>query len=629
MVENLVILKSINDSKESIAKLPRVSSKIYSMNYQVHKILEKSLIEHEIAEEILEENDINEIFDKVVSLYDWYNLIPNNEKLKFEGINVLGLMDTAEFHIFLIRKLYELSIIHKILKKEKPKKIITNSSFLSFIKSFPSFQDLKYDVILESETGNMVYSKIEIKFNIGKLPISFNISRKFYGKLKSLLEMLVCNFKNLWVDLELSKDTILLLEINPSEYSKLLRELSKKFKQIVLLNNRRSPVWNLASIRILNETKTKVLSLERILTNEEKKNLNQMSKNYIQILEKIWNTSDISDIFMIEGISFWNQIKDEIFETMKSRISWYLKLIYSTKKYLTKSRVQCVLLLNVVGETEKAILSQINKKIPSIMLEHGFANYIEETSRHDILSMYSLFPDKIAVWGPVQKEYLQKKHRISDDRIILSGSPRHDDFFDSVPSQSKTEKKTILLCPTPIAENTGHQSTRLHTKFEFFLKRIVEIIKSLDNIELIVKLHPGNDQHNQEIKRILHNIDSKLPIFHIKPIKEIMQRSDLVLSISPEGYDPSTIILESLILKKPIINVVLDGKFYDFSYEKQNAVMTISHNQDLKKIILKILNDHKYRDNLLLNGQNFLKTYLSNHGRASECLANNLIKLNS
>ena len=95
MIENLVILKSINDSKESIAKLPRVSSKIYSMNYQVHKILEKSLIEHEIAEEILEENDINEIFDKVVSLYYWYTLIPNNEKLKFEGINVLGLMDTA------------------------------------------------------------------------------------------------------------------------------------------------------------------------------------------------------------------------------------------------------------------------------------------------------------------------------------------------------------------------------------------------------------------------------------------------------------------------------------------------------------------------------------------------------
>ena len=55
MIENLVILKSINDSKESIAKLPRVSSKIYSMNYQVHKILEKSLIEHEIAEEILVE----------------------------------------------------------------------------------------------------------------------------------------------------------------------------------------------------------------------------------------------------------------------------------------------------------------------------------------------------------------------------------------------------------------------------------------------------------------------------------------------------------------------------------------------------------------------------------------------
>ena len=75
-----------------------------------------------------------------------------------------------------------------------------------------------------------------------------------------------------------------------------------------------------------------------------------------------------------------------------------MELILSSKMYMENSNIHSILSLNVIGETEKAILSQISKNINSIMLEHAFANYTEKISRYDILSNYSLFPDKIAVW---------------------------------------------------------------------------------------------------------------------------------------------------------------------------------------------------------------------------------------
>ena len=84
-----------------------------------------------------------------------------------------------------------------------------------------------------------------------------------------------------------------------------------------------------------------------------------------------------------------------------------------------------------------------------------------------------------------------------------------------------------------------------------------------------------------------------------KSINELIYNSKLVLIISPDGFDPSTVILESIILKKPVINLVLDNKFYDFSYERQNAVISISNENNLYEEIQKILNDSSFRNKII------------------------------
>ena len=304
-----------------------------------------------------------------------------------------------------------------------------------------------------------------------------------------------------------------------------------------------------------------------------------------------------------------------------------MKLVSASKKFIANSNIHSVLSLNAIGETEKSILNQISKPTNSVMLEHAFANYTDEISRYDILSNYTIFPDKIAVWGNVQKNYLLNTHNIFDDKIIICGSPRHDSFFKLSSTSITSKEKIILLCPRPIVEVAARHHTRMYIKYEYNLRKIISELNKIKNCKLIVKLHPGNIDHNNLIKNIINEINPNIIVFHTKSIDELIIKSNLVLVISPDGFDPSTVILESIILQKPIINFILDEKFYNFSFEQHNAVISITENDDMKEIILNVLNDSKFRTNLISNGKIFLNDYLSNHQHAAKTLVTKLLKL--
>jgi|TARA_B110000881_G_scaffold217923_1_gene236419 hypothetical protein len=624
--ENYVFLNDIDFSTEKITQLDLSKTSIYSMNFKVHQYLESLSIPHKIAEDILDETDLNLIFDKTVSSYRWYEHHLISQKLQFNDTNILGMMDDAEFHTFLIIKLYEIRIIQKILKNKVPNRIYANKEIINFIKKI-IHKKTEFVEIRTSIKETMVYNKIEIKFNLGKIPFSFKISRNYYLKIKSIIENIVCTSNNLWVDMSKLQESILLLEINPSVYSELLLELSKTDKQVVLLNNRRSAIWNFNSISILKKSKSKVLSLDHILNKKELQNIYSHEFKFQKILDDILTDERMSELFLIDKITFWDEIKFELINTFKHRLQWYMKLVSASKKFIANSNIHSVLSLNAIGETEKSILNQISKPTNSVMLEHAFANYTDEISRYDILSNYTIFPDKIAVWGNVQKNYLLNTHNIFDDKIIICGSPRHDSFFKLSSTSITSKEKIILLCPRPIVEVAARHHTRMYIKYEYNLRKIISELNKIKNCKLIVKLHPGNIDHNNLIKNIINEINPNIIVFHTKSIDELIIKSNLVLVISPDGFDPSTVILESIILQKPIINFILDEKFYNFSFEQHNAVISITENDDMKEIILNVLNDSKFRTNLISNGKIFLNDYLSNHQHAAKTLVTKLLKL--
>jgi hypothetical protein len=163
--------------------------------------------------------------------------------------------------------------------------------------------------------------------------------------------------------------------------------------------------------------------------------------------------------------------------------------------------------------------------------------------------------------------------------------------------------------------------TNLYLRLENLLKNLCIIFKKIPNTEIIIKLHPGQDDYNHDIITLLHEIDSSIPIYQLNPIIDLIESCDLLINISPESFDISTVIMEGLIMNKPVVDIILDDKFHEFLFVKDNAVLSISDKSDLEKILNDVLFNQDLQSNLQKNGKIFLDKYLVNPGNASENLA--------
>ena len=85
-----------------------------------------------------------------------------------------------------------------------------------------------------------------------------------------------------------------------------------------------------------------------------------------------------------------------------------------------------------------------------------------------------------------------------------------------------------------------------------------------------------------------------------------------------EFYSPSTAIMESMILNKPVVYVSLYEKEIPYDFIKKNAVLSIHADTDLSKSIYDILYNENKREEIINNAQSFLNDYLSNPGTSSK-----------
>lgn len=622
MVNTIILIDNPTDT-ELLHKKIASDAQVFSFNFYTHKSLEKEKIEHKIAEEYLDVNERLRIFDLAVSYYNWYDTKKLSEQFTLEGINLLGILDTAELHMLFIHQIKNLLITKTIIEKERPKKIIFTSSLENIVKSLAQTIKLDLEVLEDTSKYYLEWDRIELKFNAFGKPMTLRLSRENYNKIKSLLETIVCKFFGFWFKPNDKNKTILFLENNPSSYEDLFKNLSKYNHNIVFFNRRRPAIWNLKSISILQKYNCKIFNFKKI-ESAESDNINNLTNHYLTKLKQIWPQDDLFDMFSIDGVSIWPAIKNTLFQTYQNRLKEYISLVLVSKKLFQNVNPSAIVCLNIFGETEKTILNSNSKLIPSVLLEHGYANYTPEIERYDVLSMYSLFKDKIAVWGDTQKQYLIEHKKIDPQRIIVCGSPRHDSFFTQ--KCGDVTDDVVLLTIHSINEISAKTDTNIYIKFECLLKTICMILKKYDK-KIIVKLHPGQDIHNETIKKLLAETDPSIPIYQLKPIKELLSMCSALINISPEGFDPSTVLLEGLILNKPTMNIVIDELFYDFQYEKDEAILSVSPNDDLEKQLYDILFNKDFRQKLVTNGKKHIETYLSNHGTASECIAKTLVSL--
>ena len=281
-------------------------AKIFSFNIIVHKFLEDKKIEHEIAESYLSKEDHFKIFDTTVSFWEWHESERINKEFQYEDVNVLGLLNTAEFHHFLVRELYKFFVIKRIIEKEKPDKIFVNNRFKNIISKLSSNNHISINQIDTKKYNFLFYwDKISYEFNLGKFPISIQLSRNNYQRIKTFFESIICKLFSLDLKPNENKKIILFVEFNPLQYSELFENL-KNYEGIVsLLNYRRPAVWNMDSLNFLRKSNCKLIRMENFLNPSDKKLISDLVIDYLEKLERLWADDYLKNKFTVEGITIW------------------------------------------------------------------------------------------------------------------------------------------------------------------------------------------------------------------------------------------------------------------------------------------------------------------------------------
>ena len=128
-------------------------------------------------------------------------------------------------------------------------------------------------------------------------------------------------------------------------------------------------------------------------------------------------------------------------------------------------------------------------------------------------------------------------------------------------------------------------------------------------------MHPG--QLFYDIKPIVHSINPSIPIYQGKNILDLLEVSDVMISLSL-----STTMLDAMIMDVPTITILAEDQgFEDEIIIKSKATLIVKTPEEFEKALHDVLYDEKIRNELIKKGREFVDMCLANQGTASKHLS--------
>lgn len=601
--------------KNYIHKFP--NAQIFTLDFKSHLKLSQQKIPHIVAENFLEDQDYNkiDILSKNASI-NWYKHDKIKNFLKFKEIN-LGNLFESEFHQYILPFFTNALTVEHIIINNNFKKIISITEINPFIEEICKNNNIEFISIHKKENSSLVLDKLNIKINLGKIPISLNISRKQYFFFKNHLEKILFYFLGLKHD-QFNKKSILLLDFNPIIYEDLLIQLSKLDKEIILLNTRRPAIWNFKSFQIILQNKCKLISLSEYEKNTSK-NIEHHEKIFFDKLDELWKNDDMfKEYFSVNSQNLWPSIKEALKQICYTRFSESIHKILMIDELFTTVSPSVILEWAEIAFEEKMII-QIAKKfrIEIIYLQHTLAAMEDSNKFHGQFISHLSHPflsNKQAVWGNSSKDYAflnDNKH------AIAIGSPRHDKFFNF--KGNLKNKGLILFAPTlPANISSKNMNTESVINFNNFIQQTCRILSNLPNTEFLVKPHP-TPSSVYDITKLIKEVDPAISVTYDDNILNLISQCDLLITTNN-----STIAIDAIMLKKPVISLQTNPVYLENELVKMGALLYITKISEIESTIKKILVDSELKQQLLKKSEYFLNQHFINQGNASEKLANML-----
>ena len=614
MTEKLILVEG-KDDVEILIKNMTSETKIICFDFESHKYLVDQKIKHYQVEEYISNEDELKIDTKALEFTTkWYKHSKLKKEIEYNGIN-LGNLVEIELIGYFFKHVKRVVGIIKIVEKEKP-----NEIFASFLGNFTEVisKDVKINKYKSKKISSLFFDSIEIPIRFRDKIILIKMSRKNFHKFKKIISKIinwVYRLKPNFNQLNLKK-SILLLDYNPSLYEEIIKELSKSKHNVLLLNQRRPAIWNLSSLHILKNSNCKIIELNDFLNIKLQKKIKKEQKELNGKLKGLWKNDDLfNEIFIIDGHYIWKAIKENFSILITKRFVEAVERSILLHELFEKIDICSILEWAHVGLEEKLIISIANKrKIPNMFLQHAL--YLQNEKFDKYIPILPILPSegsKHVVWGEILENFIIK-HGAKKEEIIKIGSPRHDKVFKN---RHKEKSNIVLLAITDFYRiNCKGTDTKTFIKTENMVRKIFEVVKKYPEKEIIVKLHPtGNVSF--DIKPLIKEIDSSIKVFQSENILDLLEKSDVMISLN---Y--STVILDALTLEKPTLVLLPEEQNYENEIMlKDGAALFTTDVNEIEKNLKILFNDEKVRNNLISKGNKFVNNYIGNQGTASKKLA--------
>ena len=339
----------------------------------------------------------------------------------------------------------------------------------------------------------------------------------------------------------------------------------------------------------------------------------KQKKRFEELWTNIDEKSNIKEILVGNGIMLYpilrQKIRSYFFNNFDS-LTAVVRNIEIGKKILHDYAIDAVICVDENGNSRFLVFASKMKNVPSIALQHGLITPLLTvsyfyTKKEVCLCKKNLncqFPNKTAVFGKKSKDMLKKIGNYSDNNLAITGQPRTDILFENKTNYSRKKidsklglapnKKLVVFASQPLDELSESKIT---------LTAVIEAVRNLEDVTLVVKLHPGDNE--EYYKKIID--DLKYGAVAIKDIDlyELLYCCDLLISIQ------STVILEALLMDKPVIKVNLIENYDLFGGATPQGIIEVYNEKELAKVINKALYDSSYLEKLSKKRKKVISEY--------------------
>lgn len=595
--------------------------KVISFDYFSHKSLNEKKIHHKKIEEFFEKNDIEKMDDFSLKLAtNWFDNENIQKNLIFENLN-LGTLIESELTSYFLKVVKRIYGIKKVLEFENPK-IIFSYSLSSYLKTLEKNKNLELISLKNNADTELFFDKINIPINLGFKKMQIKISRRSYFQLKKTLESFLYNLVKITPkkkDLS-QKESILLLDFHTKMYKDFFQSFSDSKYNILIFNQKKPAIWDLESLKIIKNSKCKVITrydfeneqIKKIIKKEQEK----MNKNLQMVLN---NDKVLRKIFSFDGESFWEIIREEFSKIIIERFLESVERLCLLKNMFQEIKTKHIIDWAHVGTEEKEI-SHFAKAygIPVSCLQHGIMTLNPTFEKyHPLMPVLPSNNSRMLVWGKIMESYLLE-HNVNKDKIKIVGSPRHDIYFKHDLSV-KNSKNVLITSNLFFHHNFNGIDTSTYERYVIFLEKILKNLKSRNDKNIIIKLHTSEQF---DIKSIIKKIDPNIPIYQHEDLLPLMESCDSMISLN---Y--STVLLDALILNKPTMVILPERQnFEEEEIIKQKAVLAVSELSDVESKLSDFLDNNDLRSSLIKNGEKFIDGYFSYQGKSSKYLADILLE---